>query len=559
MEEIQKMDKKTVLLPMIGFILLATLACGVMTTQPDLLTPGAPSAETTSLPAEIPVEQETPLLNTKWLWTSLTENDPPSLSVVGDPENYLLVLYPEDIFVFTADCNQGSGQYLLDGDNLTLILGPVTLAACDPDSLFDQYIRLLGQVVNYKIQDGSLELGLANDVGKISFSNGGTAEPLQLTEAQKSAPAIEAESEPESALPAVAFTVNELPYAVNLVNVPATPYDNTQPPGPTGLPEHLRLDWTETETSADIAASTSLVIIPVAEYQQLWEEAGDPSVTGQLEALQKLLNDRPTPLPGMGLPALPTEMIGAGFNDIAVQGQYLDFPWGSGIRFIGRWSQDPAPVTNQGLSYVFQGFTSDGKYLVSFKIPVRTAGLPDTPEQASPDELTWVESDLPAYLQTRTIQLNALPLEAWEPDITLIDQALSSLTIQAGDQAAAVALPETAPTSEITETTWSWLELVDSTGEKIISAPLRQVYSLRLEPDGRALVQAGCNSLTGQYVLAGDSLNIQLDPTSLADCGPGSLSNEFKNWVSNVVKYQLLDDQLTLHFAQDGGGMVFTK
>lgn len=38
----------------------------------------------------------------------------------------------------------------------------------------------------------------------------------------------------------------------------------------------------------------------------------------------------------------------------------------NGYRFVGRFMQDANPVTNQGLQYIYQGFTNDGEYLVSF-------------------------------------------------------------------------------------------------------------------------------------------------------------------------------------------------
>ena len=34
-----------------------------------------------------------------------------------------------------ADCNQAAGTYTVDGAKLTINVGPVTLAACGPDSL----------------------------------------------------------------------------------------------------------------------------------------------------------------------------------------------------------------------------------------------------------------------------------------------------------------------------------------------------------------------------------------------------------------------------------------
>ena len=83
------------------------------------------------------------------------------------------------------------------------------------------------------------------------------------------------------------------------------------------------------------------------------------------------------------MPVLPSEQV-AGYNDLAVQVSRavpanelnLTSSAQTGYRFVGRWMQDANPVTNQGLRYVYQGFTNDGKYLVSFWYPVSTDALP---------------------------------------------------------------------------------------------------------------------------------------------------------------------------------------
>jgi hypothetical protein len=73
----------------------------------------------------------------------------------------------------------------------------------------------------------------------------------------------------------------------------------------------------------------------------------------------------------IGWPALPPEEI-SGVNDLAVQAGRAVSDESSaarrGFRFVGRWAQDANPVTNQSLKYAYQGFTNDGKYLVTFFI-----------------------------------------------------------------------------------------------------------------------------------------------------------------------------------------------
>jgi heat shock protein HslJ len=71
-----------------------------------------------------------------------------------------------------ADCNSGAGQYTLDGANLTLLPGAMTLVACEPDSLSEPYLQLLGQVVSFDDGDSGLVLNLG-DGGSLSFVSGG--------------------------------------------------------------------------------------------------------------------------------------------------------------------------------------------------------------------------------------------------------------------------------------------------------------------------------------------------------------------------------------------------
>lgn len=68
-----------------------------------------------------------------------------------------------------ADCNRSSGTYTQNGSELAIALGPTTLAACPPPSLFDQYLRDLGSVARYSLEGDRLRLELRDGLGTLLF------------------------------------------------------------------------------------------------------------------------------------------------------------------------------------------------------------------------------------------------------------------------------------------------------------------------------------------------------------------------------------------------------
>jgi len=104
-----------------------------------------------------------------WKWERFDDAAGQSDVVVIYPPAYRLELLPGGQLNIKADCNVGSGGYALEGNSLTLELGPMTLAECGPGSQYDEYIGLLGQVATYERKGDSLILNLA-DSGSMTFS-----------------------------------------------------------------------------------------------------------------------------------------------------------------------------------------------------------------------------------------------------------------------------------------------------------------------------------------------------------------------------------------------------
>jgi PKD repeat protein len=90
--------------------------------------------------------------------------------VPPNPSSYTLQLFPDGTAAAQADCNRASGSYTLNGNQLTLSFLAVTLAACPPGSLSDQYLQQLNGVSSFFFQNGQLFLSLMFDSGTMRFS-----------------------------------------------------------------------------------------------------------------------------------------------------------------------------------------------------------------------------------------------------------------------------------------------------------------------------------------------------------------------------------------------------
>jgi len=121
-----------------------------------------------------PITQEE-LVDTLWQWTNLVETPPAADVGVGDPENYDLVFRSDGSYSAKADCNRLNGTYVINGSQLTINPGITSLAACEPESRYDQYLSLLWRVTGVGEQEGMLVLLLDDGAAAMSFVNAGEA------------------------------------------------------------------------------------------------------------------------------------------------------------------------------------------------------------------------------------------------------------------------------------------------------------------------------------------------------------------------------------------------
>ena len=114
-----------------------------------------------------------------------------------------------------------------------------------------------------------------------------------------------------------------------------------------------------------------------------------PTVAESLAKLRALLRDQPDltgpilesvdpnqPQEDIFLPKDPL-FLGARRMMIAAA-HYVEMQGGHGVAFVTFYAQDLLPITNEGIFYNFLALTDDGEYVVTVRLPIRAAVLPDT-------------------------------------------------------------------------------------------------------------------------------------------------------------------------------------
>ncbi|UCC64504.1 MAG: META domain-containing protein, partial [Anaerolineae bacterium] len=144
----------------------------------QLVEKGSEAIGTVAEPSTMAAPPE--LLGQQWYWWSYADTAGVGDISVDDPTKYTLMLFPNGTYWILADCNSGSGRYVVDGNSLTLEPGPITLAACGPGSLDAQYLAKLGDVVSFVLQDGKLFLNLKMDMGDMVFGTDPTRAAASL-------------------------------------------------------------------------------------------------------------------------------------------------------------------------------------------------------------------------------------------------------------------------------------------------------------------------------------------------------------------------------------------
>lgn len=494
---------------------------------------------------------DTNLVGVTWEWQQRNNIEAPAGSLptisVANAENYTLLFNEDGTFAATLDCNSGSGRYATtESMTIRMELGPSTLAACPEGSLATDMTMMFGPTYTYNVSaDGNI-LSLEDAAaGTVDFfgRQGSDLAALELFAQVGLHPSM------------ISLDTQGLPYSWQPVLVPTTPYDESQPPGPTGLPAHIEILFGVSDPSQRQPSDPIMYIIPVDAYRIQWDENDNPAVSEAIDDIFSRTNILNVPELTPGYAALPfNETVGA--LDVAAQldrtGAPLSSATISGYRFTGRWQQSPNPVTNQGLRYVYQGFTNDGRYLVSFFYPITSPTLPMTAADVPAEEMDALNADPAAYLAEQNEMLNELEPSDFEPDLATLDALVGSLEIE-GMSVAGIEGPVWQPAGEVQD-----LEDVPFTQD---TGNYSVTYTAEDDTTGVMNFQADCNVGAMPYTLnQGGMVGGYLTspgPMTLAACGEDSLDQQFVGALQAAQNYRVRPGGTRMELALPAGGPTY--
>jgi heat shock protein HslJ len=107
--------------------------------------------------------------NTTWQWNALEVGA--NKTVINNSASYTVVFRPNGTYALKADCNNGAGNYTVNGTALNLSPAAVTLAYCGEASKDQLYLTSLMRATSYTIdRTGNLILALEQPNNRMVFS-----------------------------------------------------------------------------------------------------------------------------------------------------------------------------------------------------------------------------------------------------------------------------------------------------------------------------------------------------------------------------------------------------
>jgi heat shock protein HslJ len=123
---------------------------------------------------------------TSFVWELIEVQTGPNASDKPvDPSKYTVSFHDDGTVTIVADCNTALGTYTIDGSDMDVEVGPMTLVMCSEDSLSNKWIDDIDQAVSFSINDrGELSLNLPMDGGFVRLQPSLTGVVWEWTQLQ---------------------------------------------------------------------------------------------------------------------------------------------------------------------------------------------------------------------------------------------------------------------------------------------------------------------------------------------------------------------------------------
>lgn len=107
--------------------------------------------------------------------------------------------------------------------------------------------------------------------------------------------------------------------------------------------------------------------------------------------------------------------------------------------------------------------------------------------------------------------------------------------------------------SGLTNTVWEWTASTTVTPASQSVVPNPSSYTIEFKPNQTFNAKADCNQVSGTWASTSDNgLTITPGPSTLAECGPDSLSSIFIAGLGKTKSYVQGESELTLRLTDEG-------
>lgn len=509
------------------------------------------------------------LVGTVWQWTEFQDTAGLNDLTVPNPEDYLLTFMPDGSFAVKADCNVGQGDYTVDGAALALAVGPMTRAACGPDSLGDRYVQFLNATATHVFdQDGQLVLNLKFDSGNLVFADGGPAE-MPAAEEPEAQPAADEAGVAGVTLQWPGFTdadgntvAAENPEDYFLVLLPDGTFT-------------FKADCNVGTGVYEYGPDGALTLTPGAMTLAACPEGS------QADAFLAFLSDvNGATVDADGNPTLTTNAgdsatfvnlgpVEAPPGEAAAEGDLLDVVW--------QWTALGGPATDIQVDdpeRYYLVFLDDGTYL--FVADCNRGSGTYTRDGSTlalaPGPMTLVACDEGSQSDQFVAlfnQVEGYTLDGGNLLLTLPDGNVATLANAGpfsgmdtgggatGDDAAGAT--DSGTGAPLSGAVWQWATFRDA--KQDYAVPDTTDYTIVFNNDGTVNVVADCNNASGAYTINSDgTMTLSVRAMTRAACPEGSLSNSFIEYLNMAGPFEVDEaGVLTIELLADGGTMTFVQ
>jgi heat shock protein HslJ len=562
-----------------------------------VVTATAPMTATAPIAGSIAATTTVSLEGTPWKMVSYLDSKGQTIQAL--PGSEVTAMFQDGKVAGKDGCNQYAGTYKVTGNVLTVKLGPSTLMACDP-KIMDQaqgYAAALSSSATYQITGKQLQI--TNGGGKVAVTYavlestplaGTTWQATSYNNGKGGAQSIATGTEItaifgadgtlsgsggcnnySTAYQVITNTIKISPAIATTRMMCPEPVMQQETAYLTALPTAAvyRIESNKLElrdAKGALVASYVAKVLPAAAGQAPAAGAGQaPSKTvtttvvttatltlpleGTPWKLASLLSTK-----GGAFPPLPGTEITALFQGGKVTGSAGCNNYSAAYKASGdkltittpaatTRMACPAPTMQQETAYLaalgsvtnykingdkLELRNAAGNLVASYIAPVPAAAAPIVPAPAKPVTPTLA------------------------PAAPVVPAPAKPVTPTVAPAPAAPAAKD-----QLTNTLWKWVRFVSPV--EAVDIANSDKYTVVFQTDGKVNITADCNKVSGTYKTIGSRIQIQLGPSTMAACPPGSLSDQFLVGLRGAALYFMEDGNLYIEIFADSGVMKFAS